>query len=294
MDFNTPSQSTEACKVILSLQELFKNIIQSDEKLLNPALVAQSVRRLFGQRLETDVSRQCLDLLLSRMVEDACRTMVEQLFVGSLASRNYEGASSNDNNFTHHTLQLTHDTSFHVALTAMLSSDYLNDVEPERSKHFFTRLPPVYLLDVCRMENHGTHPGECIKVNYNMSFPSLFFMDRFIMENAEQVTALSVILGDLQAIKARTQLKLRSLAPLLQNVPQLKTEYQNYQRAVDHSTVNFDLLCSLNHEWELEIQSKMHQLYRQSHELEREIEEIQSRNFSTCRPYQVWFQLRLF
>ena len=86
-------------------------------------------------------------------------------------------------------------------------------------------------------------------------------------------------------------MQLRSLNPLLQNVPQLKAVYANYQRSVEQqSTVDFDLLCALNRQWEAEIQVKMDALRAHSEELERQVEETQSRQISTCRPYQVKYR----
>ena len=78
------------------------------------------------------------------------------------------------------------------------------------------------------------------------------------------------------------------MATLLQSVPQFETVYQSYQNSVDYATaVDFDLMRSLNHDWEAEIQVKMNQLFEQSKQLEHRIELIQSRQLSTCRPFQL-------
>ena len=266
----------------------------SERKLIDPTRAVLSIGKLLGQGRGQQDASEFLGLLLTRIREFVNPAIVEQLFIGSIASLDpsLNGATVlNTEEFMQHTLQLNCDTSLHTAFATSLSPPKIVDgLQNGASKQLFANLPPVFLIDLCRMQMNPTGTtDQFVKVNYSLSFPSMLFMDRFLMENAEQVSAIGTTLRELELVKESVHLKIKSLAPLLENVPQLKTVYQSYQRSVDASAVDFGLLCSLNHEWEAEIQSKIDQLHRHSRQLDREMEEVQSRSLTTCRPYQVLY-----
>jgi len=199
-----------------------------------------------------------------------------------------EAELKNTEEFIQHTLQPNCDTSLHTAFATSSSPPrFIAGLLNGASKQLFANLPPVFLIDLCRMRMNSTETtDQFVKVNYSLS--SMLLMDCFLMKNAEQVSAIGTTFTELELVKESVHLKIKSLAPLLENVPQLKTVYQSCQRSVDASAVHFDLLCSLNHEWEAEIQSKIDQHHRHSRQLDREMEDVQSSSLSTYRPYQVF------
>jgi len=139
----------------------------------------------------------------------------------------------------------------------------------ELPNKLFVNLPSVFLIDLCRMQINPTGTtDQFVMLNYSLSFPSMLLMDRFLMKNAEQVSAIGTILRELELVKESVNLKIKSLAPLLEYVPQLITVFQSYQRSFDASAVDFG-------------------------QLDREMEEVQSCSLSTCRPYQVLRYIRL-
>lgn len=112
-------------------------------------------------------------------------------------------------------LQLTQDTSLLSLLDSSLSSKLLENgpesdqLENDRAqqhheKKLFAKLPPVFLVDLCRVVkasdcNVGHTGGQLfVKVNCALSFPSVIFMDRFLLENTERVVEVHKTLVSLQ------------------------------------------------------------------------------------------------
>lgn len=294
------SMQMPSMEVICGLQELFISIMYSESKLIDPTRAVHSIGKLLGQGKGQQDSSEFLGVLLHR-IREINPSIIENLFIGSCVTTNSMGSVISTQEFMQQHLQVKENTT----LLNLLESNFKSNLKNSRgnpnniaplnsslllgnsSKQSFSNLPQVFLIDLCRL-SRGSNPAELIKSNHRMTFPSLVFMDRFEFENSEQVTKLDELLSDLSSSKEELEMNLKSLLILLQNVPQLQNVYENYQQTVKNNTnVNFDLLRSLNHAWEAEIQFKINELYQQSKQLEREIDYIRNRELTTCRPYQL-------
>lgn len=303
LEFKVPTISSipmPSMEVISGLQELFISIMYSESKLIDPTRAVHSIGKLLGQGKGQQDASEFLGVLLHR-IREIKSSVIEDLFIGSCTTTDSMGSVLNIQEFMQQHLQVNENTSL---LNLMESNFKSNSVKSRSnssnmpqlnsslllkssSKQSFSSLPPVFLIDLSRL-SRGKNPAELIKSNHRMTFSSLVFMDRFELENLEQVSKLDELLGDLFSSKEEVEVNLKSLLILLQNVPQLQCVYENYQRTVKSNTnVNFDLLRSLNHTWEAEIQFKINQLFQQSKQLEREIDYIRNRELTTCRPYQL-------
>lgn len=299
-----PPQTTvpiPSMDVLVGLQELFVSITFSDEKLIDPSRAVNSIGKLLGQGLGQQDACEFLGVVLNR-IREINPHVIEQLFIGScIPTNSMESSSIQGQEFMQYTLQVNEDATLLDLLEQSLKSH--SQVNPsslridsahtlhsslplEHPKLCFSNLPPVFLIDLCRLVS-GTNPTELIKSNHQMTFPSLVFMDRFLSENSELVLQLDRVLKNISSTKKGLAKKLRSLAILHQDVPQLKKLYENYQETVGETSVNFDLLRSLNLTWETEIQTKMNEHRHQSQQLNYQLEHIRSRKMHICRPYQL-------
>ena len=292
---STPFRHREV--LLSSLKELF--ILLLEKKQVETSKIMQYITKVLGEDHKIEDASEFLAWLLNRIRQVSPKT-VEELFVGSCTADS-ASASTLTEEFMQFTLLAAGEQSKLVDLLessliktisskSITSSDLYSilNSNPGNQRHSFSTLPPVFLIDLCRVMSSGSNLAECVKVNHVVPFPSVMFMDRFQLENKQQVSDLADVLQDLPAIKQQTEIKLQSMATLLQSVPQFETVYQSYQNSVDYATaVDFDPMRSLNHDWEAEIQVKMNQLFEQSKQLEHRIELIQSRQLSTCRPFQL-------
>jgi hypothetical protein len=289
--------------LLSSLKELF--ILLSEKKQMESSKIMHFISKVLGEDHKIEDASEFLAWLLNRIRQVSPKT-VEELFVGSCTSDSVS-ASTLSEEFMQFTLLAAGEQSkladlLESSLIRTISSKSLTSSDlysilnstPGNQRHSFSVVPPVFLIDLCRLMSNGSNLAECVKVNHVtpfpsvIPFPSVMFMDRFQLENKQQVSDLADILQDLPAIKQQTEIKLQSMATLLQSVPQFETVYQSYQKSVDFETaVDFDLMRSINHDWEAEIQVKMNQLFERSKQLEHKIEQIQSRQLSTCRPFQL-------
>ena len=284
-------------EVITSLKEFF--LLLSEKKQNDASKTMQFISRVLGENHAIEDASEFLAWLLNRLRQLSPKT-VDQLFIGSCTS-NSASASIITEEFMQFTLlaggeQLKLIDLLESSLVRTISSSKLSSSDlysilnntPGNQRHSFSIMPPVFLIDLCRLASGGSNPADCVKMNHLVPFSSVLFMDRFHSENAHKVSKLRDLLqNDLQE-KQQTEIKLQSMATLLQSVPQFDTVYQSYQNTVEYSTlIDFELMRSLNQNWETEIQLKMNQLFEQSKQLERKIELIQSQQLSTCRPYQL-------
>ena len=298
LEFQVPSVPIPSMEVLVGLQELFISIMYSDRKLIDPTRAVNSIGKLLGQGQGQQDASEFLGILLNR-IREICPSIVEKLFVGSCT----DPKGTTNNQFTQYVLQVNQDTTlidllessfrskkkpFKTKLTNLQHSDDGQDLSLEKFKQSFSRLPPVFLIDLCRLNANGSNPTDFVKSSHRMAFQSLIFMDRFQYENSQQALNLNAALEGLIESKEDVEVNFKSLEILLQNMPQLQAVYENYQRSVGgNTTVNFDLLRSLNLSWETEIQSKMNELHLQSKLLERQVEQIRGRESTVCRPYQL-------
>lgn len=306
LEFKVPNLPSSILKpsmeVISGLQELFISIMYSERKLIDPSRAVHSVGKLLGQGRGQQDASEFLGVVLNRIREFSPST-IEKLFIGSCTTTNALGSITNIQEFMQYSLQVNQNTTLMNLLDSSLKSK-VNNLQANsvstnmpqvnsttlllgNLKQSFSNLPPVFLIDICRLLN-GSNPAELVKSNHRLTFSSLVFMDRFELENAEQVSKLDVSLTELYTSREETEINLKSLLILLENVPQLQKVYENYQRTVKSNTdINFELLRSLNHAWEAEMQFKTNQFYQQSKQLEREIDFIRNRELATRRPYQL-------
>lgn len=293
LEFKEPAALIPSMEVLVGLQELFISIMYSDRKLIDPTRAVNSIGKLLGQGQGQQDASEFLGVVLNR-IREINPSIIEKLFIGSCTYINSTGSTSIQE-FMQYTLQVNQDSTLVDLLDSSLKSKtnstytlHANSSLPrEPTKQSFSSLPPVFLIDLCRLVS-GSSPADLVKSKHRMTFSSLVFMDRFLSENSEQVFKIDTALGDLTETKENVQLNFKSLAFLLQNMPQLQTVYENYKRTVGGvTTVNFDLLRSLNLTWETEIQSKMNELHQQSKAMERQVEQIRSRGSTVYRPYQL-------
>jgi hypothetical protein len=300
LEFKVPPRSTvliPSMDVLVGLQELFLSITFSDKKLIDPTRAVNSIGKLLGQGLGQQDACEFLGVVLNR-IREINPLVIEQLFIGSCTSTNsIESLNIPHQEFMQYTVQVNEDATLldllenslknHSSSLKIDSAHILHSMMPlDHHKLCFNNLPPVFLIDLCRLVS-GTNPTELIKSNHKMTFPSLVFMDRFMSENSEQVLRLDGLLENISSSKKKLEKNFKSLEYLHQNVPQLQNLYENYQETVGNTSVNFDLLRSLNHTWEIEIQSKMNEHHLQSQQLKQQLEHIRSREIHICRPYQL-------
>ena len=108
-----------------------------------------------------------------------------------------------------YTLQLMQDTTLLPLLESSLFKSSppqqpLADDVPQQissTKQLFAKLPPVLLIDLCRMAKANSNQATnqpFVKVNYALSFPSVMFADRFLLDNADRVAEMQEKLANLQ------------------------------------------------------------------------------------------------
>lgn len=292
---NLPTATVE---VLCGLQELFVSIMYSEKKLIDPTRAVHSIGKLLGQGQGQQDASEFLGVVLSR-IREISFSVVENLFLGAAVMPNLVN-STVVQQFMQYTLHANEPSTLLDLFEASLLShtQKLTETLPqqfcenlslplEKFKQYFTTVPSVFLIELSRLVN-GVRPTDLVKLNQRIAFPSVMFMDRFLFENSEQIAKLDAELKDLTTSKKKAEISLRSLAVLLENVPQLEAVYTSYEKTVDYDTVvNFEAFRTLNHTWEAEIQSKMNELNQKSQKLDRQLTFIRNREICTCRPYQL-------
>lgn len=298
LELGVPSVSpatTPSWEVLSGLQELFLSIMYSERKLIDPTRAVNSIGKLLGQGQGQQDASEFLGIVLSRIREISPLT-IEKLFVG--ASKSLD-ANYQLNEFMQYTLQVNEDTTLvdlleHSLKTHAKSSKpesanipICNSSMPsEHSKQFFYNIPPVFLIDLCRLIS-GPNPNQLIRSNHRMTFPSLVFMDRFLHENDKHALRVEQIIESIRSSRKEMESNFRSLVMIQQNNKQLQNLYEGYQHIVGQSSVNFDLLRSLHLTWETEIQLKIDEYRYQLKQLKQQMDHIRSRELQICRPYQL-------
>ena len=294
--FSTQFASPE---VINGLQELFISIMYSERKLIDPSRAVHSIGKLLGQGKGQQDASEFLGVVLNR-IREISPPVIENLFIGSCSHINSEGTVAGYQEFMQYPLQVNQNTTLIHLLELSLKSQInglpkmpLRDHQtnfhvPFESQNSFSNLPPVFYIDLSRLEN-GSSPSEWVKSSHRLTFPSLIFMDRFLLENADQTLKLDrSLINSLLHSKMELENNLTSLQILKQSIPQLEKVYENYQDTVKFNTdVDFDQLRALNVVWDAEIQLKINDLQRHSKKIELQLDCIRNREFTTLRPYQL-------
>ena len=184
--------SAESKEIVEDLQNLFVAIMFSEIKKVDPLLSVNKIGKLLGSGHGQQDACEYLGLLLNR-VNEAQRDVVTDLFIGNYRIRKSGNVTSNEDFMQHH-LQINSDSDLRSALTCSLEMN-----TPEDRK-FFEKLPPVFLIDLCRLM-HNAEPNGLTKVNFSLAFPSVIFMDEFMYENCDRVQKNAADLGNLVAHK---------------------------------------------------------------------------------------------
>lgn len=298
LELRVPSISsmiTPSMEVLSGLQELFISIMYSERKLIDPTRAVNSIGKLLGQGQGQQDASEFLGIVLSR-IREISPPIIENLFIGSSQSMD---VNCQPHEFMQYTLQVNEDTSLMDLLELSLKPK-LKSLKPEsanipncnssmsseRSKQFFSNIPPVFLIDLSRLIS-GTDPTQLIRSKHRMTFPSLIFMDRFLQENYKHASKVERIIESMWSSKKEIEHSISSMTMLQQKNTELQNLYKDYQNIVEQSLVNFDLLRSLHLTWETEIQLKICEYRKQSNQLKQQLDHVRSRELQICRPYQL-------
>ena len=259
--------STHSSQNVISvLQDLFITISFSEQKQINPIKAVESIGKLLENGIGQQDASEYLAILLER-ISSVIPEAVENLFYGTI----------NNDKFLQHSIQVNSNYT-------LLSSIESSLTFPQ--KQLFTHLPPIFLVNISRLIQ-GDSPCELVKDNHILSFSSVIFMDRFTAENEEQVSDISILVENYKSQRNDYCSKIDSLQLLSGQVAELKTVYDAYQSDVVGTSVDFDVLCSTNLQWEEEIRSKILVLKKNVGVIDEKLRTMKSRAFSAVRPYQL-------
>ena len=294
LEFGTKTEqmpySNPSCPVLV-LQNLFSSISFSDNKQINPANAYESI----GKLLENGVGQQDASEYLAVLLENIGTVMprvVKSLFYGTCKSRNSRGPCKDGDKFLQYSIQINGNTNLLAALESSLTSQHVDPLEVETHNkaenlmQHFVQLPPVFLINISRLVP-GNTPYEFVKNDHVLSFPSVLFMDRFMFENAEQMSNTISFIKAQETKMLNNQSKLVFLDQLLENLPKTKTTYECYQSLVDTTAIDFSILSSLNMQWEQEVCAMVPILEKDICLIDQEIYKEKNRRLPTVRPYQL-------
>jgi len=278
------SDSLSSHTVLSVLQDLFISISFSEKKQINPTKAYESIGKLLEGGIGQQDASEYLDILLEQ-IRVVMPEVVEGLFYGSYSLKPFH----NNERFLQYSIQVDSNTTLLMSLKSSLTISHSKSKtqnETENQMQCLTHLPPIFMINVSRLVRKSDC-NELVKNNDILSFPALFFMDGFMLENAEQFSNIDAALKPHETMKSNYQSKLNSFEQLLKSIYRIKEIYKVYPTLVDTTIINFGLLSSLTQQWEEEIAANIHLLKKDIYLIDEKMDRIKSRQMSNLRPYQL-------
>ena len=268
---------------ILALQEIFKSLRFSPEKSINPQVAYESIGKLLENSYHPQDASEYLAVLLENIGVVMPQT-VERLFKGSFTF-NIPRQSFDDEQFLLYSIQVNSDSPNNLSscLKAQLSKSN-SDNTAENQMPLFSHLPPVFLIEFSRV--HPSTSSEFVKDNHLVKFPSVIFMDRFMVQNKEKMSNMDTaenFYHSLEPYYLSIQNYLKNLPKAIRNINACCSKYQSTTRT---TAVDFERIVSLNEMMKEKVLA-IKLLEENANSVLTKMKWVIASQVSTVRPYQL-------